>query len=138
MDDLATRKRFFAKELEVVGALHRAGVPFLAGTDTVAGVYVFPGFSLHDELGLLVEAGFTPREALASATTLPAQYLSMRDRLGRVEKGRLADLVLLDANPLEDIANTRKIRAVLANGRYCTREDLDGLLRGVEARVGRE
>jgi imidazolonepropionase-like amidohydrolase len=138
VDDLATRKRFVAKELEVIGALHRAGVPFLAGTDTVAGVYVFPGFSLHDELGLLVEAGFTPREALASATTLPAQFLSMTDRLGRVEKGRLADLVLLDANPLEDIANTRKIRAVLANGRYFTREDLDGLLRGVAARVRRE
>src|SRR5215470_3790702 len=118
VDDLPTRKRFLAKELEVVAALHRAGVPFLAGTDTVAGVHIFPGFSLHDELGLLVRAGFTPLEALRSATVSPAVYLSMSDRLGRVEKGKLADLVLLEANPLDDIANTRRIRAVVANGRY--------------------
>jgi imidazolonepropionase-like amidohydrolase len=135
VDDLKTRKRFLAKELEVVAALHRAGVPFLAGTDTVAGVYIFPGFSLHDELGLLVQAGFTPLEALRSATLLPAEYLSMSDRLGRIEKGKLADLVLLDENPLEDIANTRKIRAVIAAGRYFSREDLDALLRGVEERA---
>jgi imidazolonepropionase-like amidohydrolase len=135
VDDLATRKKFVAKELEVVGALHRAGVPFLAGTDTVAGVYVFPGFSLHDELGLLVKAGFTPREALAAATTGPAAYLGLRDRLGRVELGKLADLVLLDANPLDDIANTRTIRAVVANGRFFSRADLDAMLRGVEARA---
>jgi len=135
VDDLATRKRFLAKELEVVAALHRAGVPFLAGTDTVAGVYIFPGFSLHDELGLLVQAGFTPLEALRSATLLPAEYLSMSDRLGSVEKGKVADLVLLDENPLEDIANTRTIRAVVANGRYFSREDLDALLRGVEERA---
>jgi imidazolonepropionase-like amidohydrolase len=137
VDDLATRKRFVAKELEVVAGLHRAGVPFLAGTDTVAGVYIFPGFSLHDELGLLVKAGFTPKEALRTATLLPAQYLSMSDRLGRVEKGKLADLVLLDANPLDDIANTRRIRAVVAGGRYFSREDLDALLRGVEALAAR-
>jgi len=137
VDGLPTRKRFLAKELEVVAALHRAGVPFLAGTDTVAGVHVFPGFSLHDELGLLVRAGFTPLEALRSATVSPAVYLSMSDRLGRVEKGKLADLVLLEANPLDDIANTRKIRAVVANGRYFSREDLDALLRGVEARCAR-
>jgi hypothetical protein len=87
VDDLPTRKRFLAKELEVVAALHRAGVPFLAGTDTVAGVYIFPGFSLHDELGLLAQAGFTPLEALRSATLSPAEYLSMSDRLGRIEKG---------------------------------------------------
>jgi len=135
VDDLATRKRFLAKELEVVAALHRAGVPFLAGTDTVAGVYIFPGFSLHDELGLLVQAGFTPLEALRTATRAPAEFLSLSDRLGRVEKGMLADLVLLDQNPLEDIANTRTIRAVVANGRYFSREDLDALLRGVEERA---
>jgi imidazolonepropionase-like amidohydrolase len=135
VDDLATRKRFVEKELEVVAGLHRAGVPFLAGTDTVAGVYIFPGFSLHDELALLVRAGFTPLEALRSATLLPAEYLSMSDRLGRVEKGALADLVLLDKNPLDDIANTRTIRAVIANGRYFSREDLDALLRAVEERA---
>ena len=135
VEDLATRKRFVAKELEVVDALRRAGVRFLAGTDTVAGVYIFPGFSLHDELGLLVKAGFTPQEALRTAILGPAEYLSLSDRLGRVEKGQLADLVLLDANPLDDIANTRKIRSVVANGRYFSREDLDALLRGVEERA---
>ena len=135
VDDLPTRRRFLAKELEVVAALHRAGVPFLAGTDTVAGVYIFPGFSLHDELSLLVKAGFTPLEALRSATLLPAAFLSMSDRLGRVQKGKLADLVLLDANPLDDVANARKIHAVVANGRYFSRADLDALLRGVEERA---
>jgi imidazolonepropionase-like amidohydrolase len=135
VDDLPTRKRFLTKELEVVAALHRAGVPFLAGTDTAAGVYIFPGFSLHDELGLLVRAGFTPIEALRTATLGPAEYLSLSDRLGRVAKGKLADLVLLDKSPLDDIANTRTVRAVVANGRYFSREDLDALLRGVEARA---
>ena len=135
VDDLATRKRFVARELEVVATLHRAGVPFLAGTDTVAGVHIFPGFSLHDELGLLVQAGFAPLDALRSATRGPAEYLSMTDRLGRIEKGTLADLVLLDRSPLDDIANTRSIRAVVAGGRYFSREDLDALLRGVETRA---
>lgn len=135
VDDLATRKRFLAKELEVIAALHRAGVPFLAGTDTVAGVHIFPGFSLHDELGYLVKAGFPPLEALRSATTRPAEYLSLTERLGGVTKGKLADLVLLDANPLVDVANTRRIRAVVANGRYFSRGDLDALLRDVETRA---
>lgn len=137
VDDLATRKRFVAKELEVVALLHRAGVPFLAGTDSVPGVYVFPGFSLHDELGLLVKAGFTPLEALQAATTNPARYLSLSDRLGRVKQGYLADLVLLDASPLDDIANTRRIHAVLANGRFFSREDLAALLHGVEERAAK-
>jgi imidazolonepropionase-like amidohydrolase len=82
-----------------------------------------------------VQAGFTPLEALRTATRAPAEFLSLSDRLGRVEKGMLADLVLLDQNPLEDIANTRTIRAVVAGGRYFSREDLDALLRGVEARA---
>ena len=137
VDDLPTRRKFVAKELEVVRALHRAGVPFLAGTDTAAGVYVFPGFSLHDELALLVKAGFTPLEALRTATLLPATYLSRTDRHGLVREGKVADLVLLDANPLEDIANTRKIHAVVANGRYFSRIDLDALLRGVEERAAK-
>ncbi len=133
VDDLKTRRKFVDKSQELVSAMHRARVPFLAGTDTAAGVYVFPGFSLHDELELFVKAGFTPREALATATTLPAKFLEMEDRLGSVEPGKLADLVLLDANPLEEIGNTRKIFAVVANGRFFSRADLDELLRGVES-----
>ena len=132
VDDLATRRKFVAKELELVSEMHRAGVPFLAGTDTAAGVYVFPGFSLHEELELFVKAGFTPAEALATATTNPARFLGMEDRFGTVEKGTLGDLVLLDRNPLEDIRNTREIFAVVANGRLFSREDLDRLLLQVE------
>jgi imidazolonepropionase-like amidohydrolase len=128
VDDLATRRRFVEKELEVVRAMHEAGVPFLAGTDTAAGVYVFPGFSLHDELENFVRAGFTPLEALQTATLRPAQFLAMEDRLGRVEQGQLADLVLLDANPLDDIGGTRRIRAVVAGGRFLSRADLDAML----------
>ena len=132
-DDLATRKRFVEKELEVVNAMHRAGIEFLAGTDTPPGVYVFPGFSLHEELQRFVAAGFTPMEALQTATLNPARFLGMDDRLGTIEKGKLADLVLLDANPLDDIRNTQKIAAVVANGRYFSRADLRKLLAGAEA-----
>ena len=81
------------------------------------------------------EAGFTPLEALRTATLRPARFLGWEKDLGTVEQGKLADLVLLDADPLADIANTRKIRAVVAGGRYFSREDLDALLRGVEARA---
>ena len=132
-DDLATRKRFVEKELEVVNTMHRAGIEFLAGTDTPPGVYVFPGFSLHEELQRFVAAGFTPMEALQTATLNPARFLGMDDRLGTVEKGKLADLVLLDANPLDDIRNTQKIAAVIVNGRYLSRADLDKMLARVEA-----
>jgi imidazolonepropionase-like amidohydrolase len=130
-DDLATRKRFVEKELEVVNAMHRTGIPFLAGTDTPPGVYVFPGFSLHEELQRFVAAGFTPMEALQTATINPAKFLGMEDRLGTVETGKLADLLLLDANPLEDITNTQRIAAVIVNGRYLSRTDLDTMLAGV-------
>ena len=132
-DDLATRKRFVEKELEVVNAMHRAGISFLAGTDTPAGVYVFPGFSLHEELQRFVAAGFTPMEALQTATLNAAKFLGVDDRLGTIEKGKFADLVLLDANPIDDIRNTQKIAAVIARGKYWSREDLDKMLAGVEA-----
>jgi imidazolonepropionase-like amidohydrolase len=137
-DDLATRKKFLDKELEVVGLLHKAGVPFLAGTDTPPGVYIFPGFSLHEELQRFVAAGFTPLEALQTATLNPARFLGVEDQLGTVEKGKLADLVLLSANPLDDIANTQKIAAVVVNGRYFSGKDLEKMLAGVEAAARRQ
>jgi imidazolonepropionase-like amidohydrolase len=112
--------------------MHRAGIPFLAGTDTPPGVYIFPGFSLHEELQRFVAAGFTPMEALQTATLNPAKFLGMEDRLGTIEKGKAANLVLLDANPLDDIRNTQKIEAVILNGRYLSRGDLDKMLGGVE------
>jgi amidohydrolase family protein len=114
--DWANRKVFYAKQLEVVTLLHREGVLFLAGTD-LANPYIYPGFSLHDELASLVAAGFTPAEALRTATLNPARYLNATDSLGGIAPGKRADLVLLDANPLDDIRNTTKIAAVVAAGR---------------------
>lgn len=132
-DDLATRKKFVEKELEVVNEMHRAGVPFLAGTDTPPGVYIFPGFSLHEELQRFVAAGFTPLEALQTATLNPTRFLGMESLMGSVERNKFADMVILDANPLDDIRNTQKIAGVVANGRYFSRADLDKMLAGVEA-----
>jgi len=131
-DPLPVRKRFVQMELEMTQAMHRAGVPFMAGTDTAAGVHIFPGFSLHQELALFVEAGFTPMEALQTATRNPAEFLGRLSDMGTVESGKIADLVLLDANPLDDILNTRKIRAVVLAGRYFSRDDLDQMLHQVE------
>jgi len=128
IDDLTTRTRFVKKELDVVNEMHQVGVEFLAGTDTAAGVYVFPGFSLHEELQRFVAAGFTPLAALQTATINPARFLGIEKQLGTVEKDKIADLVLLDANPLNDIRNTQKISGVVMNGRYFSRTDLDKLL----------
>jgi imidazolonepropionase-like amidohydrolase len=136
-DDLATRKNFLDKELEVVHLLHAKGVPFLAGTDTPPGVYIFPGFSLHEELQRFVASGFTPLEALQTATLNPAQFLGLEDKLGTIEKDKIADLVLLHANPLADIANTQKIAAVISNGRYFSSDELKKLLQKVEAVANR-
>jgi Amidohydrolase family len=118
-------------ELENVRLLKQAGVLLLAGTDVGVTLQV-PGISLHVELGRLVEAGLTPLEALQAATLNPARVLELADSLGTVEPGKLADLVLLDGNPLEDIHNTRKILAVVADGRLSRRADLDQLLAGVQ------
>jgi imidazolonepropionase-like amidohydrolase len=126
------RKKFVQMELDMTLAMFRAGVPFLAGTDTAAGVHVFPGFSLHQELALFVQAGLTPLQALQTATLNPAKFMNRLSDLGTVERGKLADLVLLDANPLEDIGNTKKIRAVVLAGRYLDRTELDRMLNGVE------
>lgn len=131
-DDLETRKKFIEKELEVVQLLHKAGVPFLAGTDTPPGVYVFPGFSLHEELQRFVDAGFTPLEALQTATLNPAKFFKIEDQFGAVEKGKIADLVLLEANPVEDIGNTQKIAGVILNGRYYSKAELQRVFARVE------
>jgi len=132
-DNLASRKKFVEKELEVVGLLHKKGVPFLAGTDTPPGVYIFPGFSLHEELQRFVAAGFTPLEALQTATINPAEFFGLESQLGSIAAGKLADLVLLKANPLADISNTLKIAAVVSHGRYFSSADLQRLLAQAEA-----
>jgi hypothetical protein len=96
--------------------LQRSGVGLLAGSDAPR-AFIYPGFSLHDELALLVQAGLTPIQALRTATYNAAVYLDAVDSLGTVGQGKVADLVLLDADPLVDIRNTRRISAVVANGR---------------------
>jgi amidohydrolase family protein len=121
------KKKLFERELTLVGALHRAGVPFMTGTD-LSGAYIFAGFSLHHELELLVRAGFTPMEALQAATRNPAVFLNEIDSLGTVTRGKIANLVLLDANPLEDIRNTQRIDAVVLNGRYFSKQELEQML----------
>jgi imidazolonepropionase-like amidohydrolase len=126
------RKREWEAWLNLVGEMRKAGVQFLAGTD-VGNSYIFPGFSRHDELTLLVKAGLTPMEALQSATRNPAMFLGMLKELGTIQNGKLADLVLLDANPLENIRNTQKVRAVILNGRFLDRGELDKLLAQAEA-----
>jgi imidazolonepropionase-like amidohydrolase len=105
----------------------------MAGTDTAPGVYIMPGFSLHDELANFVEAGFTPMEALQTATSNPAKFLNVESSFGSIEPGKTADLVLLDANPLDDIHNTQKIVAVIASGRLFDRAALNQILKQVEA-----
>ncbi len=136
-EDFAYSKREFQKDLEVVGAMQKAGVGILAGTDT-ANPYCFPGFGLHDELGYLVQAGLTPMQALQAATLNPVRFLGREKDLGTVETGKIADLVLLDANPLDNIGNTRKIAAVIYGGRVFDRSALDGMLAKVEDLAGRK
>jgi imidazolonepropionase-like amidohydrolase len=131
-EDNDAAKKVFQRQLEVVGAMRRAGVDIIAGTDT-PNPYVYPGFSLHDELALLVKAGLTPMEALQAATSNAAKYTGQLDKLGTVEKGKVADLVLLDANPLADISNTKKINAVFLGGRLINKAALEAMLAKVEA-----
>ena len=120
------------KRISIVGLMQRSGVNILAGTD-FPNPYIYPGFSLHDELELLVQGGLTPLQALQTATINAAKFLHMEKEIGTVAKGKYADLVILDANPLEQISNTRKIQAVIANGRLFVRADLDKLLDDVVA-----
>jgi imidazolonepropionase-like amidohydrolase len=124
-------KKVFKKEVEIVGAMQRAGVPLLAGTDT-GNPFCFPGFSLHEELALMVIGGLTPVEALRAATLNPAKFLGLDKTLGTIEPGKIADLVLLDADPLADIRNTQKIDAVISNGRLLDRRELNKMLSQAE------
>ena len=129
----STRHRMlFQKKLELTMAMHRAGVKMLAATDALVW-YVFPGFSLHDELELFVQAGLSPMEALQTATRNPAIYLGLIETVGTVEQGKKADMVLLEANPLENISNTKRITAVIISGRLIPKVSLDKMLVDAEA-----
>jgi imidazolonepropionase-like amidohydrolase len=130
----AYEKDLAPKLLPVVRELHRAGVPLLTGSDfggKEAGIR--PGFDLHDELVLFVRAGMTPMQALQAATLNPAKCLNVLDSLGTVEKGKIADLVLLEADPLQEISNTRKIAAVVVGGRLLLKKSLEKMLADVGA-----
>jgi hypothetical protein len=129
-ETFALTRRVAEKALALAGALHRAGVPLLAGTDSFDG-FDISGFSLHQELELLVKAGLRPTEALQAATLNPVKFLGRERDLGTVEVGKVADLVLLDADPTEDIRNTRKIRGVVLHGHFFDRVELDKMLAGV-------
>jgi imidazolonepropionase-like amidohydrolase len=105
------QEKIFQKEVEIVGALHKAGVPIVAGTDQTV-----PGYSLYREIELYVQAGFTPMEAIQAATIVPARVMGVDKDLGTVEPRKRADLIILDANPLESIHNIRTVKFVITNG----------------------
>jgi hypothetical protein len=130
----AIKSKSFERKLQIVGAVHRAGIPLLAGTDTSrVQPYTYAGFTLHDELAMLVRAGLTPVESLQTATVNPARFLGMEKDLGTIEKGKIANLVLLDADPFADIHNTTKISKVFLGGRPFDRSALDQMLQDAEA-----
>jgi hypothetical protein len=116
----------------LVVTMQRHGVGLLAGTDT-GDAYVLPGYSLHDELELFVQAGLTPAQALRTATINPARYFGIEARAGSIAPGKRADLVLLEANPLDDIRNTRKISSVVVRGRLLDRKELNRVLKETDA-----
>lgn len=117
-------------------AVYKAGVPMLAGTDCgVNNSYMFPGWSLHDELESLVAAGVTPADALRMATINAARWRGEADSQGSIEKGKVADLVLLRSDPLEAIRHTREIEAVVDAGKYYSRTDLDTMLQEAARRA---
>jgi hypothetical protein len=117
---------------KIVTLMQRNGVGLLAGTDS-GDPYVVPGRALHDELELLVQAGLTPAQALRTATINPARYFGIHAQAGSVDRGKRADLVLLDANPIEDIRNVRKVSAVVLRGRLLDRLRLDRLTKEIDA-----
>jgi imidazolonepropionase-like amidohydrolase len=134
--DFELHRQLFKADEQMVGIMFRAGVPLLAGTD-VMNPYCLPGFSLHDELALLVESGLTPLAALQAATLRPAEFLGRTSELGSVAPGKRADLVLLSADPLADIHNTTQIQAVWLRGKYFDRAALDQLLANAKHRHGK-
>jgi hypothetical protein len=120
--------QLFRTYSRLVPVLHAHGVPILVGTD-IGSWYLYAGFSVHDEMELLVDEGkLSPLASLQAATLNAARYLNALDSLGTINEGKIADLVVLDANPLEDISNTQRIHAVVLDGRYFNRTALDSML----------
>ena len=130
-EDFALREEIVERSLSIVGRMQAAGVRIMAGTDTAA-PNVFPGSSLHEDLAYLVQAGLTPMQSLQAATKNPAEFLGELASQGTIEQGKIANLVLLDADPLADIKNTQKINAVILRGTLLDRKALDEMLAKVE------
>src|SRR6266404_6412688 len=121
----------FAGFRDVAKQIRQSGILILAGTDQSSFLEekgAAPGRSLHDELALLVTAGFTPAQALRAATSTAALFLGLADSLGTIEAGKIANLVLLEADPLQDIRSTQRITAVISEGRYLDRQMLDRMV----------
>jgi imidazolonepropionase-like amidohydrolase len=133
-EDWLTVERGFSKLLEVTAIMAEHEVEILAGSDT-PNAFAFPGFGLHDELELLVDAGLSPLEALQAATIDAARFLQSTDTMGSVEPGKVADLVLLEGNPLEEISNTQRISSVVLDGVLLNRTKLDEMLLRAEEKA---
>ncbi|WP_205513498.1 amidohydrolase family protein [Longitalea arenae] len=134
-ESAAVYERNFQMQLQLIKPIFDAGIPILAGTD-FPNPYCFPGFGLHDELEWLVKAGLTPAQALQTATINPARYLELQNSYGTVSAGKIADLVLLDENPLVNISNTKKIRAVFVHGKVYDRARLNNMLEAAKKKAG--
>ncbi len=127
---------FYIAGVELTGKAHAAGVNIIAGTDA-NDTFIFPGSGLHEELRRFVQAGLTPAEALKTATLNPARYFEVLQDFGTVAAGKKADLIILNANPLEDIGNTEAIEFVLFDGNVYTKDALDSMLDFVEKQANR-
>jgi imidazolonepropionase-like amidohydrolase len=135
-EQVAARHKEYELSVKVLPMLRDAGIPILAGTDAgYLNSFNYPGIGLHDELQRYVEAGLTPREALTSATITGPKFLGHAERYGAVAKGKVADILILDADPLQDIGATRKIRGVVLKGELLDRAALDRLLETAKAKA---
>ncbi|MGE5265687.1 MAG: amidohydrolase family protein, partial [Acidobacteriota bacterium] len=112
---------------KMVKGMNDAGVPLMVGTDLMC-PGVIPGYSVHEEMAILQQAGIAPADVLRSATIVPAQFMGLDKRLGTIAEGKTASMVLVSANPLDDVRNAEKIQGVFLRGRYYNRADLNRLL----------
>jgi imidazolonepropionase-like amidohydrolase len=123
----ATALRAIRLRQQLIIALHRAGAGLLLGSDSPQ-IFNVPGFSIHRELSVLVDAGLTPYEALRTGTANPARFFASENEFGTVQEGLVADLVLLDADPLQDISNSGRIHGVMVNGRWLSKQEISRIL----------